>query len=40
MFCDMVGFTELANRVDPEVLQPIIRSYEGPIPPVLRRSIC
>ena len=28
LFCDMVGFTELANRVDPEVLQQIIRSYE------------
>jgi len=28
LFCDMVGFTELANRVDPEVLQRIIRSYE------------
>ncbi|MFN0315907.1 MAG: AAA family ATPase [Burkholderiales bacterium] len=28
MFCDMVGFTELANRVDPEVLQGIIRTYE------------
>ena len=28
LFCDMVGFTELANRVDPEVLQKIIRSYE------------
>ena len=28
MFCDMVGFTELANRVDPEVLQGIIRIYE------------
>ena len=24
----MVGFTELANRVDPEMLQRIIRSYE------------
>lgn len=24
----MVGFTELASRVDPEVLQRIIRSYE------------
>ena len=23
LFCDMVGFTELANRVDPEVLQGI-----------------
>ena len=28
LFCDMVGFTELANRVDPEDLQGIIRSYE------------
>ena len=28
LFCDMVGFTELAHRVDPEVLQRIIRSYE------------
>jgi len=28
LFCDMVGFTEIANRVDPEVLQSIIRSYE------------
>ena len=28
LFCDMVGFTELANRVDPEVLQQIIRSHE------------
>ena len=28
LFCDMVGFTELANRVDPEVLQGITRAYE------------
>jgi class 3 adenylate cyclase len=28
MFCDMVGFTELASRLDPEVLQQIIRVYE------------
>ena len=28
LFCDMVGFTELANRFDPEVLQGIICSYE------------
>jgi predicted ATPase len=28
LFCDMVGFTELANRLDPEVLQSIIRRYE------------
>jgi len=28
LFCDMVGFTEFTSRVDPEVLQRIIRSYE------------
>ncbi len=28
LFCDMVGFTELASRVDPEVLQRVIRAYE------------
>jgi class 3 adenylate cyclase len=28
LFCDMVSFTELASRVDPEVLQRIIRDYE------------
>jgi len=28
LFCDMVGFTELASRVDPEILQIIIRVYE------------
>jgi class 3 adenylate cyclase/predicted ATPase len=28
LFCDMVGFTELASRVDPEILQNIIRTYE------------
>src|SRR5947209_18285514 len=28
LFCDMVGFTEIAHRVDPEVLQTIVRSYE------------
>ncbi len=28
LFCDMVGYTELANRVDPEVLQTIIHAYE------------
>jgi class 3 adenylate cyclase/tetratricopeptide (TPR) repeat protein len=28
LFCDMVGFTELAHRVDPEVLQGIIHRYE------------
>ncbi len=28
MFCDMVGFTEISSRVDPEILQQIIRRYE------------
>jgi class 3 adenylate cyclase/tetratricopeptide (TPR) repeat protein len=28
LFCDMVGFTELTSRFDPELLQAIIRSYE------------
>jgi len=28
LFCDMVGFTELASRIDPEVLQDIVRRYE------------
>jgi class 3 adenylate cyclase/tetratricopeptide (TPR) repeat protein len=28
LFCDMVGFTELASRVDPEVLQLIVQAYE------------
>ena len=28
LFCDMVGFTELASRLDPEVLQSVIRRYE------------
>ena len=28
LFCDMVGFTELASRLDPEVLQSIVGSYE------------
>lgn len=28
LFCDLVGYTELASRLDPEVLQGIVRSYE------------
>ena len=28
LFCDMVSFTQLASRIDPEVLQRIIRAYE------------
>ncbi len=28
LFCDLVGFTELASRLDPEELQTVIRGYE------------
>jgi class 3 adenylate cyclase/predicted ATPase len=28
LFCDIVGSTELANRIDPEILQKILREYE------------
>src|SRR5262245_41046812 len=28
MFCDMVGFTELASRLDPVGLRSVIRGYE------------
>jgi class 3 adenylate cyclase/tetratricopeptide (TPR) repeat protein len=28
LFCDMVGSTELAERLDPEVLQTVFRTYE------------
>ena len=28
MFCDLVGSTELASRVDPEVLRDVVRSYQ------------
>jgi class 3 adenylate cyclase len=28
LFCDMVGFTKLAHRLDPETLQIVIRAYE------------
>ena len=28
LFCDIVGFTEVAQRVDPEVLRSIVRRYE------------
>jgi len=28
LFCDIVGSTELANRVDPEILEKILRAYE------------
>jgi class 3 adenylate cyclase/tetratricopeptide (TPR) repeat protein len=28
LFCDLVGFTELATRLDPELLEGVMRSYE------------
>ena len=28
LFCDMVGYTELANRIDPEALHGIVNAYE------------
>ena len=28
LFCDMVGFTRLAHRLDPETLQVVVRAYE------------
>ena len=28
LFCDLVGFTELAGRLDPEELHGVIRRYE------------
>ncbi len=28
LFCDMVGFTKLAHRLDPEALQGVVRAYE------------
>jgi class 3 adenylate cyclase len=28
MFCDLVGSTELAGRLDPEVLRDVVRSYQ------------
>jgi class 3 adenylate cyclase/tetratricopeptide (TPR) repeat protein len=28
LFCDMVGFTKLAHKLDPETLQIVIRTYE------------
>ena len=28
LFCDLVGFTEMAGRLDPEVLQTVLRRYE------------
>jgi class 3 adenylate cyclase len=28
MFCDLVGSTELASRLDPELLRDVVRSYQ------------
>ena len=36
MFCDLVGSTELAARVDPEVLRDVVRSYQQVCDAVIR----
>jgi class 3 adenylate cyclase/predicted ATPase len=37
MFCDLVGSTELAARVDPEVLRDVVRSYQEVCDAVIRQ---
>jgi class 3 adenylate cyclase/predicted ATPase len=37
LFCDMVGFTDLASRLDPEVVQTIMRHYEEVCTPCITR---
>jgi class 3 adenylate cyclase/predicted ATPase len=37
LFCDLVGFTELASRLDPEALRGIIRRYEDVCAGVIAR---
>ncbi|HEV2055674.1 MAG TPA: adenylate/guanylate cyclase domain-containing protein [Methylomirabilota bacterium] len=37
MFCDLVGSTELAARVDPEVLRDVVRSYQQVCDAVIRQ---
>ena len=36
MFCDLVGSTELAARVDPEVLRDVVRAYQQACDAVIR----
>src|SRR5262249_55451902 len=37
MFCDLVGSTELATRLDPEVLRDVVRSYQQTCDTVITR---
>ncbi|HYS94028.1 MAG TPA: adenylate/guanylate cyclase domain-containing protein, partial [Candidatus Acidoferrales bacterium] len=37
MFCDLVGSTELAGRLDPEVLRDVVRSYQQACDDVIGR---
>jgi class 3 adenylate cyclase/tetratricopeptide (TPR) repeat protein len=37
LFCDMVGFTKLAYRLDPESLQAVVRAYEDACATCVRR---
>src|SRR5688572_15201342 len=37
MFCDLVGSTELAARLDPEALRDVVRSYQQVCDAVIRR---
>ena len=37
MFCDLVGSTELAARLDPEVLRDVVRSYQQVCDAVIRQ---
>ncbi len=37
MFCDLVGSTELASRLDPEVLREVVRSYQQTCDGVITR---
>jgi class 3 adenylate cyclase/predicted ATPase len=37
MFCDLVGSTELAGRLDPEVLRDVVRSYQHASDVVIRQ---
>jgi class 3 adenylate cyclase/tetratricopeptide (TPR) repeat protein len=37
LFCDMVGFTELAYRIDPELLKSIVQQYEDACTACIKR---
>lgn len=37
MFCDIVGFTDLSEKLDPEVLRDVVRRYHGMCATVIER---